>query len=106
MRKNSDILVELKSQTRWLRFLAFNQLKEILPLTLKTKEQRRMYELSDGDNSTHEISRKLSREGIKVSHMTVYNYWRKWNALGIVEPSEKHVGRFQRIVSLKDLNIK
>ena len=102
---NDDILEELKEQTKWLRFLAVPQLKKLVEQTLSTKEQKRIYDLSNGKDSTHGISKKLLAEGIKVSHMTVYNYWKRWFALGLVIPSEKYAGRFEKIISLQDLNI-
>ena len=102
---DKEILKELKEQNKWLRFLALGTLKSLLSSSLETKEQKRIYQLSDGKNSTNEISKKLHDEGIKISHMTVYNYWKRWNALGIVEPSEKYSGRFQKIVNLDDFNL-
>ena len=102
---NEVCLRELKEQTKWLRLLALPNLKKTLKGNLTTKEQRRIYDLSSGDNSTHEIAKKLRTEGIKVSHMTVYNYWKRWFALGIVFRSEKYSGRFEKIVDLKELNI-
>lgn len=105
-RKFEEVLEELKEQTKWIKFLALSQLKKAVQETLTTKEQKRIYELSDGLNSTNEISKKLLAEGIRVSHMTVYNYWRRWASLGIVVPSEKYPGRFEKIISLGNLNIK
>ncbi len=102
---DKEILKELKEQNKWLRFMAFNSLKSVLSSSLETKEQKRIYYLSDGKNSTNEISKKLQQEGMKISHMTVYNYWKKWNALGIVEPSEKYSGRYQKIVNPDDFNL-
>lgn len=106
MNGDDDILKELKEQSRWLRFLAFSSLKKVLESNLETKEQKMIYDLSNGENSTTEISKKLKLKGIKISHMTVYNYWKKWNSLGIVEPSERYSGRCRKIVNLEDFDIK
>lgn len=103
---DKDSLKELKEQTKWLRFLAFPNLKKVIEENLTTKQQREIYSLTDGKNSTNVIAKKLILEGIKVSHMTVYNYWKKWNALGIVIPSEKYSGRFKKIIDLENLDIK
>jgi len=103
---NDDIIKELKEQTKWLRFLALPNLKKIIEDNLHTKEQRIIYSLTDGKNSTYEISKKLSIKGIKVSHMTIYNYWKKWRILGLVIPSEKFSGRFEKIIDLEDLDNK
>lgn len=103
---NDDILKELKNQTKWLRFLALPGMKKTIEDNLKTKEQKGIYNLSDGTNSTNDIAKKILAEGLKVSHMTVYNYWKRWFALGIVIPSEKYSGRFEKIINLEDLDIK
>lgn len=103
---DEDILKELKEQNRWLRFLAFSSLRDVLTSSLETKEHKLIYELSDGNKSTNDIAKELRNQGVKISHMTVYNYWKKWYSLGVVEPSDKYSGRFQKIVSLDDLNIK
>ena len=103
---DDHIIKELREQTKWLRFLALPNLKKTIEENLQTKEQRKIYSLTDGKNSTYEIAKKLSMEGIKVSHMTIYNYWKKWGVLGLVIPSEKYSGRFENIINLEDLDIK
>lgn len=101
---NEDgILKELKEQTKWLRFLALPNLKKTIEETLKTNEQNRIYELSNGKNSSNDISKELSTEGIKVTGMTVRNYWKRWFDLGLVVSSEKHTKRFEKIIDLRDL---
>jgi len=60
-----------------------------------------VYELSDGERTTREIAR-LANVG---SHATVASYWKKWSKLGIVEPSPKRQGRFQRICSLEEVGL-
>jgi len=97
---------ELKEQTRWLKFLSMPNFKKVIEESLTTKELRIVYSLTDGKNSTREISKKLSIEGIEISHSTVFNYWKKWNAIGIVKPSERYSGRFEKIIELEDLDIK
>jgi len=103
---NEEILNELKKQTIWLRFLALSKLQEIIKENLTTKELKKIYSLTDGKNSTYEISKKLSIEGIKLSHMSIYNYWKKWAGLGILIPSEKYSGRLEKIIDLENLDIK
>lgn len=105
MNEESLKLKELKEQTKWLRFLALPNLKKTIEENLTTKEQKGIYDLSDGKNSTNDIAKKLRAEGIKVSHMTVYNYWKRWFAVGIVVPSEEYSGRFKKIIDLKEINI-
>jgi len=99
-------LRELKEQTKWLRFLALPTVLKIVEENIKTKEQKRIYDLSDGINSTYDIAKKLLNERVKISHMTVHNYWKRWFSLGLVVPSEKYSGRYKKIIKLSDLNIK
>lgn len=101
----NEILQELKEQTKWLRFLSLPGLKDAVDRYIKTDDQRMIYGLSDGDKSTNDISKALKSKGMMVSHMTVYNYWKRWYALGLVVPSKKYSGRFQRIIDLADLNL-
>lgn len=100
-----DIVSELREQTKWLRFLAFPQVNKAIQENIKTKEQREIYQLSDGNNSTNDISKKLKSKGLKVSHMSVYRYWKKWASLGLVIPSEKYSGRFEKIINLDNFDI-
>lgn len=100
-----QILKELAEQTKWLKFLALPGLKKTIQENINTKELRMIYELSDGKLGTNDISKKLKLEGLKVSHMTVYNYWKRWYAIGIVIPSDKYSGRFEKIIKLSDLNL-
>ena len=95
----------LKEIIKWQRILALPILKETIGQSINTKEQKKIYELTDGSLSTNEISKKLHNDGIKASHMTVYNYWKRWYALGLVEPSEEYSGRFKKIVEISDLNL-
>ena len=102
---DDDILRELREQTKWLRFLALPNLKELIKENLTTKEQRAIYESSDGENSTYNIAEKLKTSGIKISHMKVHRYWKTWFAVGLVVPGEKYSGRYQKIIDLKELGI-
>jgi hypothetical protein len=101
----SELLEETKRQTAWLKILALPRLKQVMEETLTNKKEKRMYELSDGSNSTVDVSKQLLKEGIRVSHMTVYNRWKKWASLGIVIPSEEYTGRFKKVIGLADLGL-
>ena len=101
-----EVLRELKEHTKWLRFLALPELRRTVQENLKTKEQKRIFELSDGKNSSYDISTRLSQEGIKVSDDTVRNYWKRWFDLGIVIPSDRYSGRFGKMIGLEGLAVK
>lgn len=91
-----DLLQEI---LRWLKFLGWKRAGEVLAETLKTENERLMYQQSDG-KSTIEVA-KIA----KVSHVTVYKYWQKWAAAGIVKPFEGYKGRYERAFSLEDFGI-
>lgn len=91
-----DLLQEI---LRWIRFMGWQDVKQVLEETLKTESERLIYQQSDG-KSTIEIA-KIA----KVSHVTVYTYWQKWAAKGIVKPYEGYKGRYERAFSLEDFGI-
>lgn len=97
-------LNELREQTKWLKLLVLPGMRKTIKENITTREQKRIYTLSDGKNSTNDIAKKMTEDGMKVSHMTVYNYWKRWFALGIVIPSH-YPGRFEKIIELSDLGI-
>jgi len=92
---------KLDQLLKWTRFAGMQQLRTILAQNLTTDPEMLIYELSDGERTTREIAR-LSNVG---SHVTVVRFWEKWSKLGIVEPSQKRQGRFQRICSLEEVGL-
>ena len=101
--ENTDRTVELLEEIcKWQRFQGFIKLREVLTFVLKTDLDRQIYELSDG-RSTNEVANNVTV--VKVSNMTVYNYWKRWAKLGIMEPASNFKGRFKRVVSLEDVGI-
>lgn len=99
--KLSEIAATLKELLKWTRFAGMQQLRTILTQNLTTDAELLIFELSDGERTTREVAR-LAGIG---SHATVANYWKKWGKLGIVEPSQKRQGRFQRICSLEEVGL-
>ena len=98
-------LINLLSEIlKWTRFIGKQQLKALLLDNLTEDVEKVVYELSDG-NSLREIERICKENGYSVSHATIGNYWEKWAPVGIVEPNKKYKGRYERIVSLKEVGI-
>jgi len=104
----SDELKTLKSieqkldrLLKWTRFAGMQQLCSILTQNLTTDTEMLVYELSDGERTTREIAR-LAGVG---SNATIASYWKKWSKIGIVEPSERRRGRYQRICSLEEVGL-
>jgi len=95
----NETLDVLKQIEKWIRITSIPIVKEILASALKSGEERKIYNLSDGRNQT-EIA-KLA----KVSQPTVSNYWKKWAKIGIVEQTEDYKGRWKKSFLLEDFNI-
>ena len=98
-----QIVTLLEELVRWTRFQGVQQAKQVLEKLLADPEKddtpKLVYHLSDGKTSG-DIA-KVAR----VSSQTVRNYWRAWFASGIVTPSQKHKGRFEKVFNLEDLGI-
>lgn len=98
-------LIRLLSEIlKWTKFIGKGQLKALLLDNLSEDVEKVVYELSDG-KSLREIERICEENSYSVSHATIGKYWEKWAPVGIVEPSKKFKGRFERIVSLKEVGI-
>ena len=95
----NETLDVLKQIEKWLRITSIPIVKEILVSTLQSREEKKIYHLSDGRNQT-EIA-KLA----KVSQPTVSNYWKKWAKIGIFEQTEDHKKRWKKSFLLEDFNI-
>jgi hypothetical protein len=93
----SDVLVELREQTKWLRFLGLRALAPVLEQQLKSDRERLAYELSDGRSS--EAIGPLAG----VSSRSILNWWAKWLSAGIAIDAGR--GRVQRLASLTQLGI-
>jgi|SRR3990172_4874732 len=96
-----EIASTLSELLKWSRFAGMQQLRTVLAQNLKTDAEMLVYELSNGSRGTREVA-KLA--GVK-SNATVARYWKKWSKIGIVEPSEKFSGRYQRICSLEEVGL-
>ena len=90
----------LKEILKWIKFQGVLKAKEVLQSTLTKDIEKIIYECSDGRGS-QEIAKLVN-----VSHATIFNYWKKWFAIGIVEPiSVKGGVRYKKVFSLQDFGI-
>ena len=80
--------------------LAITSIKDSIKEELKSEQDKKIYELSDGQKTTREIGKKVG-----CSHTKVSSAWNKWASIGLVMPSEIYKGRFKKIVTLGDLGI-
>ncbi len=74
---------------------------EILRSELKTDQLIEIYQLTDGEKSTRELSSILKD---KCSHTTISNLWNKWALLGLVYPARQK-GRYKAAFNLFEYGI-
>lgn len=92
MENNADILEELKTQTMWLKAIALWALKDVIQEELESPQDRKIFELSDGERTTREIAKATG-----VSFQTIAGKWKRWASLGLVTEGEKRKGRYKKI---------
>jgi len=88
----------------WTKFSAFPTFRALLIDNLRDDVDKLVYELSDGERSTRDIAHTISREGRRITHVTIANMWKKWAILNLVIPAERK-GRYKRAISLESLGI-
>ena len=96
--RNLELLEEILLWTKY----DYSTTKQKMLQHLDTDDKIISYQLSDGENSTYDIEKKVS-----VTAMTISNWWGRWFQEGLVEQTEKYVGlRYKRLISLTKLGIK
>lgn len=91
-----DLQKIMQEILKWTRLQGMQTAKTILENYLTKDTEKLAYHFSDGRDS-REVGRLAG-----ISHMTVTNYWKKWLALGIVEPVRVRGGeRYRKIFSLE-----
>ena len=98
--EKQDKLIELLEEIlKWTKFEGMQRVKAVLLETLKKDSEKIAYQYSDGRGSL-EISNVAG-----VSDFAIRSYWKKWATMGLVQPSSKFKGRYERLFSLEDLGI-
>jgi len=93
-------IIELLSEiVKWVKFNGIQSVRQVLSENLKKDSDKIAYHYSDGRTSA-EVAALAG-----VSDFTVRSYWKKWATLGLVLPSEKFKGRYERIFSLEDFGM-
>ncbi len=94
-----DELVRIqREQLRWLRAMAFPQVRATVRDTLRSPTERKAYDLSDGTRTGREIA-----SGAGVSPATVSAWSKKWRLVGIAEDAEGR--RVAHIATLAELGL-
>lgn len=96
----------MQEAARWLRFLGMQEAREIIDDALtvennadKEENKRRVYELTDGENSKRAIARMTG-----VPRGTVGSWHRQWAQLGIVNKDGAR-DPYEHLISLKALGL-
>lgn len=97
--KQDKMIGLLEEILKWTRFEGMQRVKAVLLETLKKDSEKIAYHYSDGRGSL-EISKIAG-----VSDFAIRSYWKKWATMGLVQPSRKFKGRYERLFSLEDLGI-
>lgn len=74
---------------------------DVLRSELNTDQLIEIYQYSNGDRSTREVSAMLTN---KCSHSTIARIWNKWALLGLVVPA-KQKGRYKAAFNLDEYGI-
>lgn len=93
----SRVVELLEELVRWTRLQGIQHARAILGEVLKKDAEKLAYQHSDGRGSA-EVGKVAG-----VSDFAVRSYWKRWASIGIVVPSKKFKGRYERIFSLEDL---
>lgn len=80
------------------KFVNKKQISEMLSNELNEDTLIKIYQLSDGENSTRTIADKISK---KYNHATIARYWKQWALKGIVLPTEIK-GRYKAAFNLEE----
>lgn len=101
MSKKDKTVELLEEILLWMKYDYLDTRKKINEI-LDTTDKIIVYELSNGDRSTREISNYVS-----VSFKTIAQWWNKWSDAGLMEQTEKYGGsRYKRLCSLTKMGIK
>jgi hypothetical protein len=98
----NEMINLLKEIVKWTKFQAWGKVKDVLLDVLSNDEQKKIYHLSDGKQSSRKIEEKVS-----VSRSTIVKYWNDWANFNIVEPIPVKGGglRYKKMFNLEDFGI-
>lgn len=104
MSNEESLSEKLNELIFWTKFSALPTFRALLLDNLREEIDKLVYELSDGERSTREIARIVSRGERTLTHVTVANMWKKWSILNLVMPAQRK-GRYRKVLSLESLGI-
>ena len=95
-----DCILLLHKLVIYTKLANYGDIRNRLITILDSEDKKRVFEATDGNNSTRQIE---SMTGVNKD--TVSNWWDEWEKEGIVEESQEVRGRRCRIVSLGEFGI-
>ena len=96
----NEILLVLREILKWVKFIGWRYVKDVLIDVLDTDTAKLVYHHSDG-KTLKEIA-----ELVGISRESVRYYWKKWQRLGIVDTVRVRGGiRCVRLFDLEELGI-
>ena len=93
-----ELIEETRVNQRWLRFLAWDNVKNTLSETFDEGWEYHLYEDLDGNTSIRDLS-----EGMPKGKDAVGNRLNNWQRVGLVEKAAG--GQYDKLISLEALNI-
>ncbi|MCB2141236.1 hypothetical protein KQH27_00850 [bacterium] len=101
MSQNEETNELLRQILKWVRFSGLENARNELRRALDTDQKRVIYNLSDGEKGSQEIS-KLSG----LSDFTVRAYWKEWSKRGLVDPINVRGGtRYKSSFDLEEFGL-
>ena len=93
----------LREILKWIKISGMKEVKLILETQLSNDSKKSIYQMSDGSKGTQEIAKIVG----DVCHMSVANYWKAWEKVGLGESNTAMGGkRFKRSFDLEDFGVK
>ncbi len=98
----NDLIIELLHElVKWTKFQAWGKVKDVLLSVLDHDEKKKIYNLSNGENSSRSIANEVT-----TTHTTIVKYWNEWANSNIVEPIKVQRGvRYKKMFNLEDFGI-
>ena len=85
----------LEEILKWQKIQGLVAFKSLIPILLNSEEKRTVYEMSDGNLTVTQISKKA-----KVATGTISNWWKKWLTEGILY---REGTKYIKIISIKNI---
>lgn len=100
-----DIHNDLRELLKWTKFAGLKEVKLALESNVTTDEEKIIFSLSNGTNSSYKIARKMGAND--TTRRKISDYWDKWEKAGLGEPqsSQGPGNRFKRSFDLDEFGI-